>query len=248
MKRTLAIIMALATGMLAIMARAEQTEQLPGLPAQPASYFYTGKPYDADLGAYVFAYRGYDPEMNRWTTADPSGFPDGSNPLKYVSNNPLSLFDDTGLKGKSIAWVYWQGSFNDASSITLLNFSLTTVASMMDSADRQKPSPKYVNDGDKLHPTVLVASSIQQITDALNSFERIALFSHGWYNGKDYYWGVANPPYHSPSEIGEKFANVYYASCYDAYSPRPVLNAKTENAFGSLNMKMRELTMEYLKE
>ena len=36
---------------------------------------FTGKPYDADLGAYVFPFRNYDPESARWLSADPSGFP-----------------------------------------------------------------------------------------------------------------------------------------------------------------------------
>jgi len=41
--------------------------------------FYTGKPYLAESGSYAFKYREYNPEMNRWTTVDPSGFPDGAN-------------------------------------------------------------------------------------------------------------------------------------------------------------------------
>ena len=38
--------------------------------------FYTGKPYDADLNAYLFPFRNYSPDLGRWTVADPSGFPD----------------------------------------------------------------------------------------------------------------------------------------------------------------------------
>lgn len=80
----LSILSALTAGLILTTARAEQKEQLPGLAAKPASYFFTGKPYDADLGAYVFAYRSYNPECNRWTTPDPSGFPDGANAVRYA--------------------------------------------------------------------------------------------------------------------------------------------------------------------
>ena len=58
--------------------------------------FYTGKPFDMELGTYVFKYRNYDPKMQRWTTADPSGFPDGANNYTYVSM-PSSSLDPTGL-------------------------------------------------------------------------------------------------------------------------------------------------------
>lgn len=75
------------------LARAE--EKLPGLGPQSASYFYTGKPYDQDIGGYIFAARTYDPQINRWTTADPAGFPDGANCFKYAPD-PTSMLDPTG--------------------------------------------------------------------------------------------------------------------------------------------------------
>jgi len=47
--------------------------------SEPSTQFYTGKPYVAEAGGYVFKYRTYNPEMSRWTSADPSGFSDGPN-------------------------------------------------------------------------------------------------------------------------------------------------------------------------
>lgn len=79
------------------MAKQEVKEEVPGVAAQPASYFYTGKPYDADLGAYTFNYRSYDPEAARWTSADPSGFPDGVNNHIYARNFATSHLDPTGF-------------------------------------------------------------------------------------------------------------------------------------------------------
>ena len=58
--------------------------------------FYTGKPYLAESASYSFMYRDYNPEMNRWTTVDPSGFPDGANNRVYAAV-PTSESDNNGL-------------------------------------------------------------------------------------------------------------------------------------------------------
>ena len=71
-------------------------QPIPGAEAKPMSYFYTGKPYDSTLQEYTFAYRNYSPEINRWTTADPSGFPDGVNNYRYLIA-PVSEVDSNGL-------------------------------------------------------------------------------------------------------------------------------------------------------
>jgi RHS repeat-associated protein len=58
---------------------------------------FTGKPYDEDMGAYIFPFRNYRPDEARWMTPDPSGFPDGANnncyaPTPTIGNDPLGLF------------------------------------------------------------------------------------------------------------------------------------------------------------
>ncbi len=101
------------------------TDNLPGLPVQGADYwkavkkeqaaaqaatpaadsreqkadsfFYTGKPYVAELGAYSFQFRNYNPELQRWTSADPFGFPDGANNYTYA-HRPNQMFDAFGLQ------------------------------------------------------------------------------------------------------------------------------------------------------
>jgi RHS repeat-associated protein len=57
---------------------------------------YTGKPYDEDLGAYVFPFRNYRPQEGRWMSADPSGFPNGLNAAIYTTN-PVAEIDPWGL-------------------------------------------------------------------------------------------------------------------------------------------------------
>ena len=105
-------------------------EEIPGVAHQPAEFFYTGKPYDKDLGAYTFNYRNYDPSTIRWTNADPSGFPDGANNFIYVNNNPLNGSDFDGLK------VYYQYIYREYSGLysatydhDIVNFSISVSVS-----------------------------------------------------------------------------------------------------------------------
>lgn len=99
--RTLTLLLAALAGSITITASAVET--LPGATVQPASYFYTGKPYDEDIGGYVFNYRNYSPTLNRWTTSDPSGFPDGANAYEYISNDVLTALDPDGLAKQKVA-------------------------------------------------------------------------------------------------------------------------------------------------
>jgi RHS repeat-associated protein len=58
--------------------------------------FYTGKPYLASSGGYAFNYRSYNPDLARWTSEDPSGFPDGANNHLYAPK-PTTEIDPLGL-------------------------------------------------------------------------------------------------------------------------------------------------------
>jgi len=52
---------------------------------------FTGKPYDEDLQAYVFPFRNYRPELARWISVDPAGFPDGINNQFYAAIPTISV-------------------------------------------------------------------------------------------------------------------------------------------------------------
>ena len=58
--------------------------------------FFTGKPYLASSGGYAFKYRSYNPGLARWTSEDPSGFPDGANANVYAPT-PTTDLDLEGL-------------------------------------------------------------------------------------------------------------------------------------------------------
>lgn len=72
--------------------------------------FYTGKPYVDASGGYSFKYRSYNPELARWTSEDPSGFPDGANASIYAPS-PTSEMDADGLMTVSGNGVFYSGSF-----------------------------------------------------------------------------------------------------------------------------------------
>lgn len=87
--------------------RAEQNQKIQSAPSsQEGRVFYTGKPYLAESGSYAFKYREYNPEMGRWTTVDPSGFPDGANNRIY-STDPVNGFDSTGQSWTDADFLYW---------------------------------------------------------------------------------------------------------------------------------------------
>jgi len=70
---------------------------------QAAIQFYTGKPFDSSSESYLFKSRSYDPEFSRWTSADPSGFPDGANGSVYLGSSPVSHLDYGGLFSLSVS-------------------------------------------------------------------------------------------------------------------------------------------------
>ena len=97
--------------------RAEHTQKTQSsASSQEGGVFYTGKPYLADSGSYAFKYREYNPEMGRWITVDPSGFPDGANNRLYASA-PSSALDPDGF---SVYWVTSEGSFSPNSTYQAL--------------------------------------------------------------------------------------------------------------------------------
>ncbi len=82
--------------------RAEKASEATGQGyAAEETAFYTGKPFLASSGGYAFRYRSYNPELARWTTEDPSGFPDGANQLVFAPC-PTSECDPTGLATQQI--------------------------------------------------------------------------------------------------------------------------------------------------
>jgi len=151
------------------------------------SAFYTGKPYIAESNSYAFKFRQYEPELNRWTTSDPSGFPDGANNAAYLPV-PTSGFDWQGLK--KIAWLYFTPSAFAGNPIGALNANITLLIDQMNSADAAQGSmTRYLTDGDTFASSVLITNTAAGINGFLSRYNRLVLFSHGSYFQNKYYWG-----------------------------------------------------------
>ncbi|MEM7706890.1 MAG: RHS repeat-associated core domain-containing protein [Pseudomonadota bacterium] len=67
-------------------------------PAFPMVLGFAGGVADPATGLVRFGFRDYDPEIGRWTSADPLLFAGGQfNLYAYVNNNPLEFRDPTGM-------------------------------------------------------------------------------------------------------------------------------------------------------
>jgi RHS repeat-associated protein len=82
--------------------------------------FFTGKPFFEELESFVFKHRNYISNKAKWSTMDPSGFPDGSNSLAYVPD-PLKQVDPLGTRA---AQLYYLGDpvylhFSSDNQVTL---------------------------------------------------------------------------------------------------------------------------------
>ncbi len=58
-------------------------------------HFFTGKPQIDGIG-YAFLFRSYRPELAKWQTSDPLGYPDGFNNFAYVNNGVTNSIDFLG--------------------------------------------------------------------------------------------------------------------------------------------------------
>ena len=78
---------------------------------------FSTKERDFSTGLDYFGFRYYDAVLGKFTTRDPSGYPDGSNNQIYCNNNPINCIDPMGLK-KGDPWhhgipsEYWDEADN----------------------------------------------------------------------------------------------------------------------------------------
>jgi RHS repeat-associated protein len=94
----------------AAQAATELATRNPSPATAPQELFFTGKPYLEGNGQYLFLFRHYDPELARWTTADPSGFTDGANNIAYMAV-PTAEIDWQGLTVKNVFHGHWKTTF-----------------------------------------------------------------------------------------------------------------------------------------
>lgn len=222
--------------------------------------FYTGKFFEIEKEGYLFKYRNYDPKLNRWTSLDPSGFPDGANNHQFVSNKPIHYLDDNGLTGKSVLWVtmpdmYGDGNFNgNLNYMGIFNNTYTGAKTYMNSADAQTPSPHYLNDGDIFHK--YVPSTMQAMLNEMNGYTKVFLHTHGGYDpNTNHYWfvGPDQLSYNTSifASLGDKIT-ITMGTCFNGYAygsnVTSLNNSYTETYFYDTYNDFLSQTISYLHE
>jgi RHS repeat-associated protein len=61
-------------------------------------YQYTGRDYDPETGLRYYRARHYDPATGRFLSEDPLKFQTGVNHYVYVANDPINLYDPSGMR------------------------------------------------------------------------------------------------------------------------------------------------------
>ena len=77
---------------------------------QDKDKFFTGKPNVDGIG-YAFLFRSYRPELAKWQTSDPLGYPDGFNNFAYGNNQVVNGVDTLGT-----AWVVVSDNADDVAA------------------------------------------------------------------------------------------------------------------------------------
>jgi RHS repeat-associated protein len=157
---------------------------------------YTGKPYDADMGAYVFPFRNYRSEEARWMSADPSGFPDGVNG-RFYSPNLNSEVDPFGLVSVVVKEFYEEVKTNTLSNGAVAGFAILGAGGT--AALTKNPFGAVAG---------LVAGAVISIEVAYD------LFKNGIYNEQQV--GDPRTPGRKVAEVSDNFINSYqYRSPYE---------------------------------
>jgi RHS repeat-associated protein len=145
---------------------------------------FTGKPYDEDMGAYIFPFRNYRPDSASWMTPDPSGFPDGVNNHVYAPNPALEV-DGLGLY--KLSMVIAANPFSDNAQHSLqaqMTGDVSNVTTTLSNMQAQNPNINYFNDGQMLEMASAAITDIDQIPDILNNYPdadsiQITIGAHG---------------------------------------------------------------------
>jgi RHS repeat-associated protein len=181
---------------------------------QPATawqeLFFTGKPYLEETGQYLFLFRHYDPELARWTTSDPSGFPDGANNLAYMAV-PTTEFDWQGLKS-----VAWAAAWTSLVSSEIMNTSYDQFQSSFhlvrqsfideDEATRGTQNATHLLDDGDSFDFFSVGDAFDFSSPSISSYGRIYLAIHGNPETGNFYLG--DQAY--PRNVVQGFSNNIY--------------------------------------
>lgn len=151
----------------------------------------TGKNFVEELGAFLFKHRLYSPQSCRWTTVDPSGYPDGANNQVYVGNDPVSRIDPFGLEflhfnvNGSVAR-YDGAGYNEADGTTEWGNWLEQWSALSNNTTQS------VREGQTPEGWYLLGSLFEGNYYMALGTERDKLIGNTWYQGGMSLWGEMN--------------------------------------------------------
>jgi RHS repeat-associated protein len=77
-----------------------QSIELPGVLSGGWTYLFQGGRYDPATGLVDRRGRAYSTSLGRWIQQDPSGYTDSVNLYEFITSNPISLLDPSGLSAE----------------------------------------------------------------------------------------------------------------------------------------------------
>lgn len=199
---------------------------------------FTGKPYDADLGAYVFPFRNYRADEARWMSADPSGFPDGVNGVAYAPV-PTAALDNDGLS-KKVLWAilnpYGVGSINPWEDA--IRYGWRTTDSQMRELDKLASlGTHYLDDGDEFFFGEVSFAGLSTIS----GFDRVYIAAVASESDHSRYVDAAGS--YTQSQISSAVNGFYrFDGCYSSHNP------DTEISNVAIHRVWSKSTKEFLKE
>lgn len=209
--------------------------------SQQSSIFLSGKPYESEGQAFLFLYRSLLPDSARWSTADPSGFPDGANNIAYIDNSPTNAIDFQGLVKKVLWLVGLPGDAGpmDQWSWTEIQSAQSAYRQQLVDWDNQSMSlynSHYLDDGDSFD---FNSFSNPSAISGFGSYDKVYIAAHGDedvngnYNGN---WWVGNTSYSTATFTS-------YANVEMIYGCNP-----TDGLIGTSTLvgKFKEPTRSYL--
>jgi RHS repeat-associated protein len=84
-----------------------------------APFGFQGREFDSESGLYYFRARYYDPHAGRFISEDPIGYIGSSNRYRFVEDNPVNMFDPSGMNPLVVALGPAFGAAEIAGALTI---------------------------------------------------------------------------------------------------------------------------------
>ena len=145
---------------------------------QDKDKFFTGKPNVDGIG-YAFLFRSYRPELAKWQTSDPLGYPDGFNNFAYCNNGVTKNIDWLGgniiTTGSMEIYSYTSAGWENSPSQAQINLGKTSYQS---DPEYTKALKNVLDSYKKEHENVSVKSTTCTASNPIKKYRKL---TNKWY-------------------------------------------------------------------